>query len=580
MVGPPEGLKEALSDRYQIRRLIGSGGMAAVYAATDLRHQRQVACKVLDRRFAASISPRRFLSEIQIAANLQHPHILPVFDSGQAAEWLYYVMPLVTGGTLGDRLAAEGALPLKVALRLTREVADALCAAHDAGVVHRDIKPANVLLSQEHALVADFGIAYRTASDGETGLTASGTVMGTPSYMSPEQISGDPVDGRSDMYSLACVLFEMLAGRPPFERDRAAPLMTAHLTESVPSLGSIGVYVPESVERLLATALEKDPDARFPSMHVMMASIEDAILEAEGAVGSGSASRRQANMGPLVSKLCNRWRQVNAFEAALRAALEERPGRPQVYVIHGQEGDGHASLLDRLLHTRVADLAASSERGRVRSAIRVSVPWPHGPDAAVLERHLRIALFREFEPAYMGADLSAHKLADLAVSRGAGVVVVDHDIRAPSWNGATEALLQWYLERFWGEVPVADEHPHFLVFVNVVYERTGADVPWVTRMGRSRRQRRVHERLERTLARTETACSLAVLDELQPVTLEDVKDWFARNQIYDTEQRRSELAESIFSGLSEKPMASVEAALAEIHSAFAAGQSPNTGFAR
>ena len=206
----PAMLREALATRYAIEREVGAGGMATVYAAHDLRHRRPVAVKVLRPELASALGAERFLQEIETSANLRHPHILPLFDSGDAGGALYYVMPLVLGESLRARLMRERQLPLQDALQITREVADALAYAHRQSVVHRDIKPENILLESGHAVVTDFGIARVVSAARRDGvaLTQAGTSLGTPQYMSPEQISGEQdLDGRSDQYSLACTLY-------------------------------------------------------------------------------------------------------------------------------------------------------------------------------------------------------------------------------------------------------------------------------------------------------------------------------------------------------------------------------------
>ena len=210
-------LTAALADRYAIQRELGSGGMATVYLAEDLKHERQVAVKVLNPELAAVLGAERFLREVKITARLDHPHILPLLDSGAAEGFLYYVMPYVEGESLRDRMDREGQLPLEDALQVTWEVADGLSYAHSHDVVHRDIKPENIMLSGGHARIADFGIARAITAAGGDSLTQTGMAIGTPVYMSPEQAAGeDRVDGRSDVYSLGCVLYEMLAGEPPF----------------------------------------------------------------------------------------------------------------------------------------------------------------------------------------------------------------------------------------------------------------------------------------------------------------------------------------------------------------------------
>jgi serine/threonine protein kinase len=229
-------LAPALADRYAIERGIGSGGAAIVYLARDLKHGRQVALKVLRTDVSASLGADRFLREIRIAAGLNHPHILAVHDSGEAAGLLYYVMPFVEGESLRDRLKREGALPLDDSLRIAREVADALAYAHSQGVVHRDVKPGNILLVGGHAVVADFGIAMATGGDTDS-LAELGVPIGTPNYMSPEQGGGrGPVDGRSDLYSLGCVLYEMLTGKPPFDGASPQEVMARHATDPPPAV--------------------------------------------------------------------------------------------------------------------------------------------------------------------------------------------------------------------------------------------------------------------------------------------------------------------------------------------------------
>ncbi len=217
MTDPLSRLSSALSDKYRIERELGAGGMATVYLAQDLKHDRKVALKVLRPELAAVIGAERFLSEIKTTANLQHPHILPLFDSGEADSFLFYVMPYVEGETVRDRISREKQLPVADAVRITTEVAAALDYAHRHGVIHRDIKPENILLHDGSALVADFGIALAASKAGGTRMTETGMSLGTPHYMSPEQAMGErEITARSDVYALGCVLYEMLMGEPPF----------------------------------------------------------------------------------------------------------------------------------------------------------------------------------------------------------------------------------------------------------------------------------------------------------------------------------------------------------------------------
>jgi Tol biopolymer transport system component/tRNA A-37 threonylcarbamoyl transferase component Bud32 len=264
MASVPPDLKAALADRYDLRSELGRGAMATVYLAEDLRHRRRVAVKVLLPEVAAELGKERFLREIEIAASLAHPHVLPLHDSGEAAGFLYYVMPYVEGESLRDRLRREKQLAVDEALRLGREVADALSYAHGRGVVHRDIKPENILLQSGHAVVADFGIARAVNAAGGERLTRTGMAVGTPAYMSPEQIAGEgDVDGRSDLYSLACVLYEMLGGEPPFTGPTMQSVASQHLSVEPRPITSIRPAVPGEVAAALGRALAKTPADRF-----------------------------------------------------------------------------------------------------------------------------------------------------------------------------------------------------------------------------------------------------------------------------------------------------------------------------
>jgi len=258
-------LAAALADRYRIERELGQGGMATVYLAYDLRHDRQVALKVLRPELSAILGAERFLHEIKTTANLQHPHILSLFDSGEAEGLVFYVMPFVDGESLRDRLTREKQLPVDDAVRIAREVADALEYAHQRGIVHRDIKPENILLHGGHALVADFGIALAASrSDGGTRMTETGMSLGTPHYMAPEQAMGErEVTPRADVYALGCVLYEMLTAEPPFTGATAQAIIARVMTEEPRSLTLQRKSIPPHVEAVVEMALQKLPADRF-----------------------------------------------------------------------------------------------------------------------------------------------------------------------------------------------------------------------------------------------------------------------------------------------------------------------------
>ena len=259
-------LRASLADRYSFDREIGRGGMATVYRAQDVKHHRPVAIKVLHPYLAMNLGSERFLREIQIAAQLQHPHIVPLYDSGQAGDLLYYVMPYVEGESLRQRLEREPRLTLEDVLHLARSIAAALDYAHRHGVVHRDIKPENVMLHEGEAMVTDFGIAKAVSAAASDNLTQTGTAVGTPAYMSPEQAGGAvELDGRSDVYSLGCVVYEMLTGRTPFTGPTAQAIIAQLFTEPPPPLRSVQPAdgTPEWAEQAILKALAKDPAARF-----------------------------------------------------------------------------------------------------------------------------------------------------------------------------------------------------------------------------------------------------------------------------------------------------------------------------
>jgi serine/threonine-protein kinase len=259
-----DALRLALADRYRIERELGAGGMATVYLARDLRHDRDVAIKVMHPEIAQSLGAERFLREIAMTANLRHPHILPLYDSGNANGVLFYVMPFIDGGSLRDRLKRDRQLPIDEALTIAREVADALGYAHACGVVHRDIKPENILLERGQAVVSDFGIARAVTALGSERITETGMSVGTPTYMSPEQAAGErDVDGRSDLYSLGCVLYEMLGGQPPFTGPTAESVTRQHLITEAAPITNLRPTVPPEVAGALARTLAKNPADRF-----------------------------------------------------------------------------------------------------------------------------------------------------------------------------------------------------------------------------------------------------------------------------------------------------------------------------
>jgi eukaryotic-like serine/threonine-protein kinase len=328
MTEPLARLSAALEDRYRVERKLGEGGMATVYLAEDLRHHRHVALKVLRPELAAVIGAERFLHEITTTANLQHPHILPLHDSGQVEGSVFYVMPFIEGESLRDRLNRERQLPVEDAIRITREVASALDYAHRHGIIHRDIKPENILLHDGSALVADFGIALAASHTGDTRMTETGMSLGTPHYMSPEQAMGErTLDARSDIYALGCVCYEMLSGEPPFTGPTAQAVVARVLTEEPRSLTLQRKTIPQNVADAVEVALSKLPADRFAT----------AAQFAEALEGRSAGPSRQtaARTAAVAARKTPRWRDPLVLGlsfvaiAALAATVTLARRRPQ-----------------------------------------------------------------------------------------------------------------------------------------------------------------------------------------------------------------------------------------------------------
>jgi serine/threonine-protein kinase len=364
-----ERLRAALSDRYRLEREVGSGGMATVYLAEDLRHHRRVAIKVLKPELTELLGAERFLKEIDVTANLQHAHILPLFDSGEVPAddgaggndrhpaFLFYVMPYVEGDSLRAWLQREKQLPLDTAIDLTRQVAGALDYAHRRGVVHRDIKPENILIHDGQALVTDFGIALAVSEAGGSRLTQTGISIGSPQYMSPEQTTGErDIGARSDVYSLACVLYEMLGGDPPFIGSTAQAIMARKLTGAAPSLRPVRDSVSPSLDRVIAKALSRTPADRYPTM----AQFADALTKDASVVKVVSRRnvRRIAFVGlPVAATAAILW-AVSSGALASWVTPAPRFARVAILPLENRTGDSTQNyIVDGLTETLIADLA-------------------------------------------------------------------------------------------------------------------------------------------------------------------------------------------------------------------------------
>ena len=357
-------LVAALADRYRIERELGQGGMATVYLAHDLKHNRPVAIKVLRPELAAALGADRFLREIETTANLRHPNILPLFDSGAipltpdpsplTRQLLFYVMPFIDGESLRDRLRREGQLSIPDALQIAREVADALGYAHSRNVIHRDIKPENILLERGHAVVADFGIARAASTAGAGRLTQTGMAIGTPAYMSPEQSVGESgVDARSDLYALGCVLYEMLAGEAPWSGPNAQAIIAKRFMEPVPHISTLRSTVSPALEAAVSRLLARSPADRFATAEEFVAALDapaPATVTAPVVVEEGfwiavmpfRYSGANTELTALAEGLTDEIVAGLSRFSYLRVSLGEKPGAR--YVIEGSLRQAGAAL--------------------------------------------------------------------------------------------------------------------------------------------------------------------------------------------------------------------------------------------
>ena len=381
-------LKEGLADRYRIERELGRGGMATVYLADDLKHGRKVAIKTLHAEMAATIGHQRFLREIEIAARLTHPHILPLHDSGETNGQLYYVMPYIEGESLRVRLIREKQLSIADALRLTREIASALEYAHQHGVVHRDIKPENVLLAEGIALVADFGIARAVSASVETRQTTTGIIVGTPLYMSPEQASGSAeVDARSDLYSLGCVLYEMLAGEPPFTGSSAMVVLARHAREEMPPLKTKRPGIADGLESVLRKSLSKSPTDRYPTAAGFVKALTAATA------GATVSTPRPRSGAPVPNNLPKERTRFIGRETEL-AECTRLLSETRLLTVTGIGGSGKTrlavKLAERLLQSHpdgvwFVDLSPLRDASRVAEAIAATLAVGDEPGKGLLE---------------------------------------------------------------------------------------------------------------------------------------------------------------------------------------------------
>jgi serine/threonine-protein kinase len=418
-------LVKALASRYRLERELGSGGMATVYLAADLKHQRQVAIKVLRPELAATLGAERFEREIATAARFQHPHILPLLESGHSGGFLYYVMPFVEGESLRDRLTREGELPIHDAVKILIEVTDALSYAHAMDVVHRDIKPENVLLSRRHALVTDFGVAKAVSEAArDQSVTTTGVAIGTPAYMSPEQAAADPhIDQRADIYGVGALGYELLTGRPPFGGSSAAEILAAQVTQAPEPLDTRRPACPAALVRVIMQCLEKRPADRWQTADALLATLEPLATPSGGTTPTATRP--------------------------IGAVAPERPWKRWLGIAGGAGAVVVAAVL--ILSRRPGPLLSLGARAQVTIDPGLEIEPALSPDGKLI--------------AYVAGPLNATKLYVRQLDGGAPIPVV-RDVggrqRAPSWSADGRRLLYWS-QRGIEVVPAFGGTPRMLV---------------------------------------------------------------------------------------------------------------------
>jgi serine/threonine protein kinase len=358
-----EQVRQAFSGSYAVEREVGQGGMATVYLARDLKHSRQVALKVLRPELASAMGGDRFPREIQIIAQLAHPHILPLHDSGEMGGFLFYVMPFIEGESLRQKLAREGRLPVREAIGILREVADALAYAHGRGIIHRDIKPDNVMLSGRHAVVTDFGVAKAvSAASGDT-LTTVGLALGTPAYMSPEQAMGESdLDHRSDIYALGAMAYEMVTGETPFVRTTAQAILSAHVLDAPPDLASKRGDVPPALSQFVQRCLAKQKTDRWQSAEELLPILESALTPSGGLTPTNTRPVQVVLPKAVEPVKSRRWFVVSAAAAVLAIGAfgawkalgaEDLPGPNRMAILPISDVSGSDAQLVTAMHNQL-----------------------------------------------------------------------------------------------------------------------------------------------------------------------------------------------------------------------------------
>jgi len=574
---PPAGLVSGLrlKDRYRVEKELGRGGFAVVYLAHDEQlHSKPVVVKVLLEQVQQDgWSKKKFAHEREALARIDHPGVVGVLDAGETPDGRQFlVLQYVDGVTLRSVTGNEGMALDRVA-RIVRQIGQALTAAHERSVFHRDLKPANIMLQdlgggEELVKIIDFGIA--TVRDPQASASAELTqVAGSVLYMAPEQLLGKPT-AASDIYSLGVIAYEMVTGRVPFNPE--SPFQLLYMQQEGVKVKPVDLRpeLPRAAQDSILKALSFGPNDRHRRARDFGEELA-ATLRAglPGAVQPGRIVAGEPDLGPLVAKMCDRRPQEDDFRHFFLSSARQRPGAPQVYIIHGEEGECHESLVERLVYQ--AELLAQEKYGEQSGSVSVKrIPWQYeGPLEARRDR-LLCWLFEQCAQSHnwVLGELSAcafHELVSLSLCT---FMVIQHDIRTARWDRLTRPLMESYL-RFWAGLSDDPSRLQFLVFLNIIYPTTAG------RWGKAWLERRARSRIQAELrSACHLSCPCLMLSELRAVTRDDVLEWFSLHNVYDSEELRLKASDKLFGtgrGIpSRKTMAEIELYLREIHQKFVA----------
>ena len=568
-----------------IHSKLGQGGFGEVYLAHDRQlNSKPVVVKLLaEHEGRDDYFQRTFAQEKEALARIDHPGVVGVLDAGEAPDGRpFLVLQYVNGVTLQSLITKAG-LEFRFVAEIVKQIGDALTAAHARGVWHRDLKPANIMVQnleggQKLVKIIDFGIAaLRNAPDSQsnTETMESGTkIAGTLPYMAPEQLGGHPT-AASDIYAMGVIAYEMLAGHRPFQATSGVELFLLQRRGVGGQIETTRPGVPRAAGRSIENALAFEASHRHASARNFGDELALALTQHAGSAESpaGQATREEPNLGKLVAKMCDRREQEDDFRQFFLANMENRPGVPQAYLIHGSEGECHESLVERLMY-RIGVFARAKYGAQKATVCLKKIPWQY--DGTLEQRRGRLVsgICESYSPMVL-QDLSPSGFARMVASSLHSFYVIQHDIRAARWDKLTAPLFRTYLD-FWGDLPCPPHGPQLIVFLNVIYPlsnaRQGASLFLNPQLAfRRMKHRGIQAELS---AIASSKCAFLPLQELRPVTRDDVWEWFSLFSIYDSEELRLRRLNEMFreaGGDSEcHSMAEVEARLGSIHGEFIA----------